>query len=43
MNAKILGVLMKAIILAGMITLALTTAFVGASFFSNTVLADNRK
>jgi hypothetical protein len=31
----------KAIILAAMITLALTTAFVGASFFSNSVLADN--
>ena len=33
----------KAAILAATIVLGLTTAFVGASFFSSTVLADNRK
>jgi hypothetical protein len=33
---------MKAIILAGMIVLGLTTAFVSVSFFSQTVMADNR-
>jgi hypothetical protein len=34
---------MKAIIVAAMITLTLTTAFVSVAFFSDTVLADNRK
>jgi hypothetical protein len=32
---------MKAIILAGMIILGLTTAFVSVSFLSQTVMADN--
>jgi hypothetical protein len=32
---------MKAIVLAGMMILGLTTAFVSVSFFSQTVMADN--
>jgi hypothetical protein len=32
---------MKAIILAGAIVLGLATTFIGVSFFSNTVMADN--
>ena len=45
-SVKSIGGTMKTIkagILAAMIVLGLTSAFVGASFFSSTVLADNRK